>query len=87
MIDQYRGHICVTRDPGCTCGDHAEALRERDRLRVELAAERERADALGRAADGMAEGVEYEHRECDASVCLRKAEVVAYRETMGGEGA
>lgn len=37
IIDPYAGHICVTREPGCTCADHADALRERDRLRLRTA--------------------------------------------------
>lgn len=56
-LDQYRGHICVTEEPGCTCKAHADALRERDalraELRAELAAERERRAALEEAGEQL----------------------------------
>jgi hypothetical protein len=37
VYDQYSGHRCVTVEPGCTCADHAQALRDRDRLTAENA--------------------------------------------------
>ena len=36
VVDEYSGHICATIEPGCTCHDHADAFRERDRLRTEV---------------------------------------------------
>ena len=53
MTDQtvdmrYRGHICVTREPGCTCQAHADALGEVKRLRKRL---RIATSALGSIAD------------------------------------
>lgn len=48
-IDPYLGHICVTQEPGCTCWAHGNALRERDRLRADLAAARTERDGLREA--------------------------------------
>ena len=41
IVDEYSGHICATIEPGCTCHDHADAFRERDRLRTEVQTLRE----------------------------------------------
>ena len=45
-LPTYAGHICCTTEPGCTCADHAVALRERDQLRADLKRVTEQRDAL-----------------------------------------